>query len=324
MQNSSSNFSSIYNTKNSVISELTDSQYSIIMDDLDTIIENTGSKELFHKGNALKPGIILYSTDGYENYTEDRIDKNTFDSSSYELNNLQKVDIINVGEPVYRLIKSDNWSIYVELNETEASYFSEKSSVQIRFVDSDITCRADMTVINKNGTYFGKISLSKYMINFAEQRFIKIEITQNSHVGLKIPVTSVVKKNFYTIPKEYITASNNFVRISYSSTGEMLTEPVNATIYDLDETYYYVSMNDFDSGDVIMAADTGKQYIIGTMGELTGVYCVNRGYASFRMVEIIDENNEYYIVKSGTTYGLSVYDHIVLDYRTVDENKLIN
>ena len=53
------------------------------------------------------------------------------------------------------------------------------------------------------------------------------------------------------------------------------------------------------------------------------MYCVNKGYTQFRKVDIIDRNNEYYIIKQGSAYGVKVYDHIVLDYSTVKEDELI-
>ena len=90
-----------------------------------------------------------------------------------------------------------------------------------------------------------------------------------------------------------------------------------------DDKYYYVSMSDFSNGDIIADAETGEQYVIGTIGELPGVYCVNKGYTQFRKVDIIDRNNEYCIIKQGSAYGLKVYDHIVLDYSTVKEDELI-
>ena len=42
-----------------------------------------------------------------------------------------------------------------------------------------------------------------------------------------------------------------------------------------------------------------------------GVYNINRGYTVFRRIEILSSNDEYYTIKKGTDYGLSVYDHIV-------------
>ena len=54
-----------------------------------------------------------------------------------------------------------------------------------------------------------------------------------------------------------------------------------------------------------------------------GVYNINNGYCTFREVNIIGETSEYYIVESGTTYGLLVYDHIVLDSSLVDEDQIV-
>ena len=39
---------------------------------------------------------------------------------------------------------------------------------------------------------------------------------------------------------------------------------------------------------------------------------------------LLDNNEEYAIVKSNTQYGLSVYDYIVLDSSTVEEDEIIN
>ena len=43
----------------------------------------------------------------------------------------------------------------------------------------------------------------------------------------------------------------------------------------------------------------------------------------FKQIEILNSNDEYYTIKKGTSYGLSVYDHIVLNADTVYEGELI-
>ena len=68
---------------------------------------------------------------------------------------------------------------------------------------------------------------------------------------------------------------------------------------------------------------TDEKYIIGTVAVLKGAYCVNKGYCQFRQVEILDRNDEYYIVKMGTKYGLSIYDHIILNSDMVTENQIM-
>ena len=54
-----------------------------------------------------------------------------------------------------------------------------------------------------------------------------------------------------------------------------------------------------------------------------GVYNINKGYADFRQIVILYQNEEYAIVKSNTAYGLNVYDYIVLDSATVHDDDFI-
>ena len=55
---------------------------------------------------------------------------------------------------------------------------------------------------------------------------------------------------------------------------------------------------------------------------LVGVYNMNKGYADFKQINILYQNDEYAIVKSNTRYGLSVYDYIVLNAGSVKDNQL--
>ena len=71
------------------------------------------------------------------------------------------------------------------------------------------------------------------------------------------------------------------------------------------------------------STDTGEKYVIGETDTLEGVYCINKGYAVFRRIEILDENEEYAIVSKNTTYGLSRYDHIVRNADKVKEEDIL-
>ena len=74
----------------------------------------------------------------------------------------------------------------------------------------------------------------------------------------------------------------------------------------------YVSKEDFTAGSNIVKPDSTERYVIGAVEKLKGVYCINTGYTTFKLVDIIDENNEYVISKS-ISHGVSIYDRIVLD-----------
>ena len=92
------------------------------------------------------------------------------------------------------------------------------------------------------------------------------------------------------------------------------------------DEYYYIEKDEdapLQSGDYVVKPDSQDRYQIGQSASLQGVYNINKGYAVFKQIEIIKSNDEYYSIKKGTNYGLSVYDHIVLDADTVYEGQLI-
>ena len=64
------------------------------------------------------------------------------------------------------------------------------------------------------------------------------------------------------------------------------------------------------------------RYIIKDTDTLEGVYSMNKGYALFRKISIIDKNEEYCIVEKGTSFGLSQFDYIVLNSSKVKESDI--
>ena len=121
-----------------------------------------------------------------------------------------------------------------------------------------------------------------------------------------------------------------FILLTYDTQGNQTRKFVEATYYAEIDGYYYVNKDNFNIGDCIVKPPsedevtiTDEKYIIGTVAVLKGAYCVNKGYCQFRQVEILDRNDEYYIVKMGTKYGLSIYDHIILNADMVTENQIM-
>ena len=69
--------------------------------------------------------------------------------------------------------------------------------------------------------------------------------------------------------------------------------------------------------------DSQERYTVSKRATLIGVYNMNKGYADFRQINILYQNDEYSIVQSNTKYGLNVYDHIVLDSSAVSVEEFI-
>ena len=83
----------------------------------------------------------------------------------------------------------------------------------------------------------------------------------------------------------------------------------------------YVSKEDFTAGSNIVKPDSTERYVIGAVEKLKGVYCINTGYTTFKLVDIIDENNEYVISKK----SISQEVHVDLSKKLYDcKQELLN
>ena len=78
-----------------------------------------------------------------------------------------------------------------------------------------------------------------------------------------------------------------------------------------------------DASQAARAAENEGRFQISASASLQGVYNINKGYAVFKQIEVLASNDEYYTIRKGVSYGLAVYDHIVLDASTVEEGKQI-
>ena len=73
-----------------------------------------------------------------------------------------------------------------------------------------------------------------------------------------------------------------------------------------------------------LCLDKASTYRVGTdKDKLTGVYNINKGYAVFKQIKVLASNDDYTIVEAKTPYGISLYDHIALDGKSVKENQTI-
>jgi hypothetical protein len=115
------------------------------------------------------------------------------------------------------------------------------------------------------------------------------------------------------------------IRQCYRDNGDISSEFVEAGAYSYDENegMYYMDTSVLKAGDVLYKTDSQETYTVSKRATLIGVYNVNKGYADFKQINILYQNDEYSIVKANTTYGLNVYDYIVLDGSSVSDDQII-
>lgn len=323
------NFSTVYDFKYDVKGTVLKLANANILENIDKI-NGSGVSNLVSLCRAPKTGIVIYSIDGYEDLTIEQFTKELFESKNYEKTQLISNNLIGSGDPVYKLSEDEDWSIVIQVDESKADELEELEYVQVKFLKNQNTSWGEVSrYTNPEGDTFVELSFTNSMITFCTDRFIDIELITEEETGLKIPQSSIIQKEFYIVPKEYVTQGGNsgnygVMREYYTEDGEPATEFIEVTIYNATDTDYYLDDSQLRSGDYIIKPESAERYAISKKGSLEGVYNINKGYADFKQIDVLYENEEYAIVKSNTQYGLSVYDYIALDAASVEDNEIIN
>jgi len=204
-----------------------------------------------------------------------------------------------------------------------------KESVTFTVLSDNFKMTANLKLLQPQGdTYFVQLNMGKYLSNYLDERFIDIELDFDSIYGLKIPASAVVEKEFYLVPLTYFAQGSDskelgLTKKTISEKGDIIYSHVPTDIYYQDDTVAYIDKDLFPPGTMIQSPLGVDIFVLSETGRLTGVYNVNQGYAVFRRIEILFQNDEYYIIKENTPKGISVYDHIALDGSTAVDNAII-
>lgn len=322
------NFSTVYDFKYGVEGTVLKLANANILENVDKI-NSSGLSELISFGNAPSTGIVVYSVDGYEDLTLEQFTKELFDIKNYEKSQLIGNELVEAGQAVYKISKNEDWSIVIQTDQEKAEELLEAEFVKVKFLKNQNTSWGEVSsYTNEEGDIFVELTFTNSMVTFCSDRFIDIELILEEETGLKIPNSSIVEKEFFIVPKEYVTQGGNgrnygVLRETYTEEGTATTEFIETTIYNETETEYYLDDMVLRIGEYIIKPDSNEKYAISKRGSLTGVYNINKGYADFKQINVLYRNDEYSIVKSNTQYGLSVYDYIVLDASTVTDDEFI-
>lgn len=324
---SSDSFSQTYDFMYNLQNQVTDLSSDQMLADIKKISDSNSS--LIHYQKSDDSGIVTYYTDGYESVKADDMTKDLFDESKYKKKQYSNDQLIASGDNVYKMCQSENWSVMIQTDEDTAKQLTDMEYVEVRFLKNKYESWAGVkTIKGKDGNTYVQLSFTNSMITFCNDRFLDIELLMENQSGLKIPNSSIVKKNFFLVPKEYIVqggerGSSGVMRDRYDESGSKSEEFVDTELYGEKDGMYYLDDSSLRAGDVITKPESTDKTTISKTGTLIGVYNINKGYAEFREVSILYQNDKYSIVKPNTTYGLSAYDYIVLDASAVNENDLI-
>ena len=318
-------FNKTYGFKSELSSQVEQLYTVSAMESMGDSLNNAIAAGSFNIYSSPVPGVIVYSLDGMEGLTVDTFTSESFDAAGYTSTNLKAQENVVAGQPVYKVITSDHWNLILEVDKSLYDSLQEESYLKIQFLEDGTTTWTNLAFTEKAGKYYLVLTLDDSMDRFADSRYVHVKIINNNISGLKIPNSSIVKKKFYTIPKDYMMQGNNDDEAGFLKKEGSDSVYVAPTIYYESDDFYYIDDETLKRGDKLIKPNSSDLYEVGTdTDSLKGVYNVNKGYAVFKQIEILYQNNDYSIIKTGTNYGISMYDHIVLQGDEVEENSIIN
>ncbi|MCM1225798.1 MAG: hypothetical protein NC548_66275 [Lachnospiraceae bacterium] len=295
-------------------------------------LDSTSGVNIVNRSYAPKTGIVAYWTDGYEALTVQNVTGEIFENEAYEKKRMDGNSLMAAGDAVYKLSTNENWSIIIPIDSDRGVQLQEEGFVKVRFLKNQYESWGETKLFTGgDGNTYLQLSFTNSMITFMSDRFLDIELIVEDEVGLKIPVSSIVEKEFFLIPEDFVVTggsngSGNVIRQCYLEDGTISSEMAEVSVYNFDsaEREYYVDSSMLNAGDILYKLNSQETYTVSKRANLIGVYNMNRGYADFRQINILYQNDEYAIVKSNTKYGLSVYDYIVLNADSVRDDQFIN
>lgn len=326
-----SNYSDLYNFRYDIENAVLELTNEALIEQLTSLDDDTTNISTYKKVATTEAGIITYYEDGYEDFNINKFKASDIDKSNYKKKTLKTGEIINAGEPVYKLVTSENWYLIAPVSEKEAKSLKDKEKVQINIHNSSKNISCSFRLTTEDDKNFIILSLNQQMVNYINERYIDIVILMDQNNGLKIPNTSITEKTVYKIPVSYLSKGSDstekqFLNIKkLDDKGEVTIKQVQVAIYKSDDKFCYVDPNDFSAEDILVNTDSDETLALSQAdtSKLQGVFCVNQGVAAFRYIDILYQDDEYTIVKTDVDYSIAWYDRIVLNQSMVEENQII-
>lgn len=326
---SETEFSTVYDFRYDLQSEVAKLNNQAVLNAMNEMAEMTGISKCY----ADKAGAVVFSSDGYENLTPQEITLESFDEETYSKNQFLVANRFGKDDNIYKLVTKEDWEVVIPVDTERAAELQEAEYVKVKFMKDQYETSGKVTVYGSDeeaGITFVGLKFTTSMINYIMDRFLDVELVLEEKTGLKIPNSAIAQRNFFLIEEDYIVLHDDnktqgVMRQTFTEDNEITTEFVETPIYNVDEKegIYYIDESVLKVGDVLYQEDSVETCTVSKQASLIGVYNINKGYADFKQINVLYDNEEYSIVESNTKYGLRAYDYIALDASTVVADQFV-
>ncbi len=282
---------------------------------------------------ANEGGILSFLIDGKESeFTPENLNEITEKQTSEDINPeyVSKGLSVKTDTPIFKIVKSNVWYVVCYVPNEISAKWETGDSLEIYTMYDDEELSANVTVesiaLGENKSYV-VFSSDENIIDFLPLRTFTFNIRQNAYSGLKIPNTAIIEKTFLKIPLSCIV--DNLGQSTVILRSSSSDQTVNIDILTADEQYAYV-LQDYKTlklGDVILmgTGENAQEFTISEVENYKCVYVANSSMADYAIIDIIGQNAEYSIVRpSSASYGLKVYDKIVSDAKSIENDEALS
>lgn len=328
---SDDNFSEVYEAKSEINHDLMSYTDTILADNKDQLEEKFGSGS-YVEVRAGESGLVSFFSDGMEDITDSTFTKEDFANGS-KMKDLRSRKKLSAGSPVYRMVTGQNWTLVIPVNKDDYNRMKnlekkEIHTVQVTFRADNFVTNADFECQKKEGSCYVMLEFDNYVQRYMNQRYLSVRLQLSETSGLQIPASSLVQKDVYKIPAEYMTkgsnsSSDNQVNVlSENKNGEEILTQVTVTKYRTEGENVLIASDKLKAGDRISNVEKAKTYTLKETSVLQGVYVVNRGYAEFKPVTILERTEDYCIISADDS-DVELYDRVILNSETIKEDQVI-
>lgn len=328
---SDDNFSEVYEAKSEINHDLMSYTDTILADNKDQLEEKFGSGS-YVEVRAGESGLVSFFSDGMEDITDSTFTKEDFANGS-KMKDLRSRKKLSAGSPVYRMVTGQNWTLVIPVNKDDYNRMKnlEKKdihTVQVTFRADNFVTKADFECQKKEDSCYVMLEFDNYVQRYMNQRYLSVRLQLSETSGLQIPASSLVQKDVYKIPAEYMTkgsnsSSDNQVNVlSENKNGEEILTQVTVTKYRTEGENVLIASDKLEAGDRISNVEKAKTYTLKETSVLQGVYVVNRGYAEFKPVTILERTEDYCIISADDS-DVELYDRVILNSETIKEDQVI-
>ena len=154
------NFANVYDFKSSAVSSAQKISNRKVLSEIPDLSSTT-----IHPCYATSTGEIIYSVDNCEGMTFENITVDDFNRTGYKKNQLTNGSRITAGDPAYKLITDENWSVAVHVaGEDEAKALVDLGYIQVRFLENQLVAWASVSSRSDDeGNYFVNLQFTNSM-----------------------------------------------------------------------------------------------------------------------------------------------------------------